>query len=278
MRNPATNLVKLILATSVLTTALNGAELGLLTYELTPEGAIITGCDIAAKEVELPQKIGVVPVTAIGSNAFQRCGDLVSITLPISITSIGNHAFFGCSSLTSITIPEGVTTIEIHTFTGCSSLTSIHLPNSLINIEYGSFEACRSLTSINIPDGVTSIGGDAFSYCGSLTSINLPSSVNSIGNNAFRQCVSLESITIPKAFHSRVEALKLGPGAYEIYPWGFHLPRSPNMAQPSPSRSSIRMAPVIMVKGEEGFWYISGGCLGQFWGISVDLFKVYVLR
>lgn len=79
-------------------------------------------------------------VTSIGSNAFFRCDDLMSIEIPDSVTSIGNSSAEYCISLTSVTIG-----------------------NSVTNIGYGSFKDCTSLTSIVIPDRVTSIGPAALS-------------------------------------------------------------------------------------------------------------------
>ena len=138
-------------------------------------------------------------VTSIGSEAFDGCENLTSITIPEGVTSIGVNAFRGCSSLTSITIPEGVTSIGGFAFEDCSSLTSITIPEGVTSIGSGAFFCCSSLTSITIPEGVTSIESDAFQGCSSLTSITIPEGVTSIGVNAFRVCSSLTSINIPNS-------------------------------------------------------------------------------
>jgi hypothetical protein len=51
---------------------------------------------------------------------------------------------------------------------------------------------------------------------------------------------------IPEAFHSRKEAIRMNIS--DIYPWGFYLSSSAT----SDTKASIRLAPVIMVQGEEG--------------------------
>lgn len=54
-------------------------------------------------------------VTSIGSNAFQNCTSLATVTLPSTLTEIKQYAFYNCP-LTSITIPEGVTIIGGNAF------------------------------------------------------------------------------------------------------------------------------------------------------------------
>ena len=111
--------------------------------------------------------------TIINENAFEKCANLTSITIPDSLTSIGNFAFFGCNSLTSISIPHGVTSIGEHAFFYCSSLESVALGENsqLESIGDSAFSGCSSLKSITIPDSVTSIGDSAFWGCNSLTSV-----------------------------------------------------------------------------------------------------------
>ena len=88
--------------------------------------------------VAIPESItyggATYSVTSIGSEAFQNCSSLTSVTIPNSVTSIGDNAFCLCSSLTSISIPNSVTSIGERAFYNCSSLTSIIIPNSVTSI------------------------------------------------------------------------------------------------------------------------------------------------
>ncbi len=144
------------------------------------------------------QKVEIgVGVTLIGSDAFQFCCSLSSITIPDGVTSIGDYAFQFCYSLSSVTIPDGVTLIGRYAFQDCCSLPSITIPDGVTSIGDSTFYYCYSLSSVTIPDGVTLIGRYAFQDCCSLSSITIPDGVTSIGIYAFQNCCSLSSITIP---------------------------------------------------------------------------------
>ena len=152
--------------------------------------------------VSLPAAYKGKPVTAISEKGFDKCENLISITLPDTITSIGNYAFRSCYKLTSITMPDSVTSIGSYAFERCSGLTSITIPNSVTSIGSSAFHWCSKLTNITIPDSVTSIGNYAFEQCSGLTSITIPNSVTSIGIGAFSNCSSLTNITIPDSVTS----------------------------------------------------------------------------
>ena len=201
--------------------------------------AVTSGDTKYSGYVSIPQQVkysGITySVTCIGSEAFDSCVGLTSITIPKSVTSIGDWAFAWCFALTSITIPNSVTSIGRSAFSLCSGLTSITIPNSVTNIGRSAFSGCSGLTSIKvdsgnttydsryacnaiietatntlisgcnntiIPNSVTSIGSNAFYYCSGLTSITIPNTVTSIGGGAFYNCSGLTSITIPNSVMS----------------------------------------------------------------------------
>lgn len=176
--------------------------------------------DNVAGTLIIPAVIGGVPVTHIGSSAFQDgiwtrvilpasvksigvsafedCSNLASVSIPSEVTFIGDYAFRNCANLTSVTLPQGVTSIKYGTFYGCSSLASLTIPESVTSIEDSAFYGCSSLASVTLPQGVTSLGNSAFYGCASLASVTLPEGVTSIGHSAFNGCASLASVTVPE--------------------------------------------------------------------------------
>lgn len=194
------------------------------SYAVTGVGACID------TDIEIPSTYKDLPVTTIGSSAFEACNKLTKISIPDSVTKIGDRAFFGCSSLQSMEIGDNVTSIDSFAFHGCSGLTSITvsqnnktyqsidgnlyskdgktliqyaigktatkfiIPNNVTSIGAYAFYGCSGLKSVEIGDSVTSIGSSAFLGCNGLTSVNIPDSVSSIGSSAFAHCSSLISI------------------------------------------------------------------------------------
>ena len=72
----------------------------------------------------------IVPVIAVGREAFRGKGFITDIVLPSSVGSIASGAFAGCTSLRNITIPKDIDIIWEHTFTGCKHLENIYYEGS----------------------------------------------------------------------------------------------------------------------------------------------------
>lgn len=140
-------------------------------------------------------------VTTIGNAAFFNCIKLNQLEIPNSVTSIGDYAFYGCSNLERMVIPNSVSSIGEYAFCDCRNLIAIDLPNGITTIAEGLFSGCERLWSIDIPNGVTAINNDAFLRCTKLSNATIPNSVMTIGNSAFSYC-SLGSVTIPSNLSS----------------------------------------------------------------------------
>lgn len=137
-------------------------------------------------------------VTAVGSNAFDLCYNLTSVTLPESITSIGYRAFAGCHALTTVTLPEqGLECIGQEAFHNCAALTSFAFPDTLTEIGTDAFRGCASLTKVELPGSLTSLGDFAFLGCKRVTSVTIPESLTVLGDSVFMGCEGLTSVTLP---------------------------------------------------------------------------------
>ena len=165
---------------------------------------------------------------------FDRCSQLVNLTIPSSAKKIGT--FNNCTSLTSVFLPEGVEYIA--SFNGCTALQQINIPSTVTYV--GTFKDCNALekvivadikswchathsddgwyhpqqpsgklylgtveqneliTKLVIPEGTERIETWAFQYLTSLTSVSIPSTVKYLGGGTFRGCTGLTEIVLPE--------------------------------------------------------------------------------
>ena len=62
----------------------------------------------------------------IGSNAFEYCKALQSVSIPNGLTTINQNTFASCGSLASVTIPSSVTSIGSSAFKKCNALDTVY--------------------------------------------------------------------------------------------------------------------------------------------------------
>ena len=177
-------------------------------------------------DLVIPATYRGLPVTAIGSNAFESVRSFKSVSIPASVTTIGEKAFAHCG-VTSVTFATNsqLTTVDRYAFFSSSSLQSIALPDGVTTIGVAAFNGCNNITSISIPDSVTTIENRALDfdssaftvynnakYLGnstnpylvlvraidtSITTCNIHTDTKLIYAFAFTDCTLLTSVTIP---------------------------------------------------------------------------------
>ncbi|HOH86269.1 leucine-rich repeat domain-containing protein [Ruminococcus sp.] len=177
-------------------------------------GEVLEAYNGSDTEVSIPTE-----VTRIGSGAFRRNRNIVTVAVPEGITEIGIGAFQGCTALTEVQLPDSVTIIGDRAFQGCESLAAAKLPAGLTEIGDHAFEGTkisvtcfpgslkrigkyafyglRSIKSLIFCHKPEVIDDHAFADCDDLWHLEFRESVGRIGEKAFSGCNRLEKITIP---------------------------------------------------------------------------------
>ena len=105
-------------------------------------------------------------------NAFNRCLELKSISVPRKVEIIGSYAF-SCYYAESIHISEGVNIIASNAFSSVNKCTELSLPESLKEIHNSAFSYFASLSTVTIPKNVEFVGDGAFGGCDKLEEIKV---------------------------------------------------------------------------------------------------------
>ena len=140
-------------------------------------------------------------VTTIGYNAFWKCTNITSLTLPNTLNSIIQGAFAGCTGLTGeVVIPNSVTHLGTDAFRSCTNLNSVVFSTALTKIGRAAFKGCTSLEHISpLPESLTRIYDKAFEGCSNLSgTIVIPSQITQIDENVFAYC-NISSVVIPES-------------------------------------------------------------------------------
>lgn len=93
--------------------------------------------------------ISRVNLSVLPTEAFLKCTNIKSVTLPNTLTAIGTQAFCG-SSLVSISIPAGVKTIGNGTFNLCTSLQTVTFEKGSQLKTVDGFSNCTALTTVDM--------------------------------------------------------------------------------------------------------------------------------
>ena len=142
----------------------------------------------AATSVTIP-----ATVTSVGEYAFYNCDKLQSAILNSDVA--GSNMFDDCDNLTSVTIGGTVSSIDRGMFDGCGKLSTLNITGSVSSIDNGTFDGFN-ITTINIPGHVNTIGANAFDDCDKLVTLNITGTVNTIGESAFEDCDKLATVNI----------------------------------------------------------------------------------
>ncbi len=138
----------------------------------------------------------------IGKSAFERCSQLINITIPSTVQHIEDRAFYGCEqmSVTFTTNESILENIGNFAFYGCHNIKQLSLPASLLTIGAYAFSnddgsaINMQLANVIIESDdngsrhLTSIGEGAFANCVFLDQFNVSESVSQIGEKAFYNC------------------------------------------------------------------------------------------
>ncbi len=133
----------------------DGCGLSLFTYDVSDDGATITGYNGTDTEVSIPESINGINVIAIGDLTFAGNEAITSIVIPDNVSNISEGAFANCENLTTITVGESnskYTSVDGVLFN--KDLTEL--------IQYPTGKADDGYI---VPDSVTGIKAYAFSGC-----------------------------------------------------------------------------------------------------------------
>jgi len=121
----------------------------------------ITGYTGTGGVVDIPSKIGRLPVVVIGESAFQGNTTITSVLIPNSVIIIGDDAFRANTSLTTVMMGNHLTSIGEHAFAD-AGLTAVRIPRTVTSIGDAAFFSNDNLKSVTFAAKAPTVGVDAF--------------------------------------------------------------------------------------------------------------------
>ncbi|MCR5526897.1 MAG: leucine-rich repeat domain-containing protein [Lachnospiraceae bacterium] len=128
--------------------------------------------------------------------SFSGNDSLKSVTIPANVTTLGSNCFDICGSLETVTFAGDKNLIYIggQAFQQDPKLKSIKIPSSVKELGYAAFAYCSSLESADLSSKITDIDTSMFVSCTSLKTVYIPVTVKRINNFAFNDTGALKDI------------------------------------------------------------------------------------
>jgi len=171
--------------------------LSIFSHEVNEDQQGVTIVDYKGNlsDIEIPESLAGMPVTAIGEEAFSELSGEVTkrIVVPESITVFEDRAFYKSADI-EIVLRSKPTYVGEKAFYGCTKLMSLELGEGLESVEYMAFGGCTGLERLILPSTLKRIEENAFEYCGGLKTITLRSGLETVGDSAFLECAGLKAI------------------------------------------------------------------------------------
>ena len=139
-----------------------------LEYKLYASHAKLSNGTKAKGELEIPEAVEGMPVTAVGNVAFSNGGSLTSVIIPDSVTRVDSDAFSGCYNLRHIDFGDGIRVLPHCVCHTCVRLESVVFPRYLESIGSCAFQGDKKLGRIALPDTLKCIKCYAFANCPNL--------------------------------------------------------------------------------------------------------------
>lgn len=147
-------------------------------------------CDYLSGAITIPEG-----VTTINERAFAGT-TIEEVTIPGTVKVMGSNLFQSCGLLHSITLSEGLEKISDYAFASINTgrlMSNVYCPSTLKYIGNSAF-ADNPTLSVILNEGLLTIGNSAFANtpgAGTAKDGEIPSTVVSIGASAFENCVGI---------------------------------------------------------------------------------------
>ena len=178
----------------------------------TVSGNAVTGLKYpltSAVSITIPELINDVPITVIGSSAFENQTNIIGVTIPNTVTRVRLSAFLNTGIWNTTAIGSVVYADKWavgYKGTNASGVLTFRSINPPTGIGDYAFSSVTSLKDAEIPSSVTAIGTNAFSNNSSFERVWIPSSVTVIDSMVFSNCPLLtiyaQAVNMPSGWNA----------------------------------------------------------------------------